>query len=100
MYVIVWKYKVKPENCKKFEKAYGPEGSWANFFRKSEHYRGTCLFKSEKTSDAYLLLDFWSTKEACETFISQYNEKYQQLSHQLQDIYQEEAKVDACYAIH
>lgn len=100
MYVIVWEYKVKPENREKFEKAYGPEGSWANFFRKSEHYRGTCLFKSEKASDAYLLLDFWNTKEAYDHFKSTQADRYQQLSHQLQDVYQEEVKVDACYAIH
>ena len=100
MYVIVWQYKVKPENREKFENIYGPEGLWADFFRTSAYYKGTCLFNSEQFSDVYLLLDFWDTKEAYAHFTTAQADTYQRLSFQFQDVYQEEAKVDTYYAIH
>ena len=100
MYVIVWKYKVEPEKREKFEKTYGPEGLWADFFRTSAYYRGTCLFKSEKASDVYMLLDFWKTKEAYDHFTTTQADTYQQLSLQFQDVYQEETRMDEYYAVH
>lgn len=44
MKIRVWQYDVAEDDVDSFESAYGPAGSWAELFSRSEGFRGTELF--------------------------------------------------------
>jgi hypothetical protein len=39
MFLVLWEYEVKPGSEKRFEKAYGPAGDWAQLFRTDSHIK-------------------------------------------------------------
>jgi hypothetical protein len=50
MIAILWRYRVKPEHRGDFERAYGPDGDWANLFRRHPGYLGTELLPKSASS--------------------------------------------------
>jgi hypothetical protein len=48
MHVILWEFTIKPEKQQTFLDAYGPEGNWAQLFRRAEGYLGTELLQSDQ----------------------------------------------------
>ena len=66
MHVILWKFRARPGREAEFERAYGDDGVWANFFRSSEGYLGTELMRG--TDGAYLTIDRWTTEDAYRVF--------------------------------
>jgi len=48
MFVVVWKFEIAEEKVAGFEAAYGPEGAWAQLFRTSPNYLGTCLLYTSR----------------------------------------------------
>lgn len=98
-YLIVWKYKIKPEYQGKFEFEYGSSGTWNSIFSKSKNYIGSFLHKSETDSDSYLLIDFWTNKEFYENFKESYNLDYHKLSTKFAYLYESEEKIGTFYTI-
>ena len=71
MHVIVWRFTTgDPE---RFEQHYGPDGTWAKFFRRSSDYVRTDLLKG---ADAYLTLDWWTSLTAYDAFREEHAEDY------------------------
>jgi heme-degrading monooxygenase HmoA len=66
MYVILWRFRVRPGREPEFEAAYGDDGSWARLFRSGEGYLGTELMRG--TDGTYLTIDRWSSGEAYRSF--------------------------------
>ena len=60
MYVIVWRFVAK--DSAEFERHYGPEGTWAAFFRHAPAFLRTELLRGE--GGEYLTLDHWVSEEA------------------------------------
>ena len=60
-----------------FERAYGPDGDWAAFFRGGIGYMGTELLASD---DDYLLIDRWTSEAAYEAFLAEHREEYERRS--------------------
>ncbi len=79
MFVILWEYEVKPGCEKRFEESYGPDGDWAQFFRRDPHYRETRLLRDPFHSNKYLTADFWDSGEAYENFQRENHEEYHAL---------------------
>jgi len=79
MYRIVWEYDVRPAEVAQFEQVYGPEGLWAKFFRNSEEYLGTELFRSVGSKHRYITLDKWRSRSAYETFRKNFAADYAHL---------------------
>lgn len=71
MFVTVWRFTTNDPAT--FEHHYGPDGTWAQLFRRSGDYRRTDLLKS---SDAYLTLDWWTSLDAYNAFRERYAEEY------------------------
>ncbi len=92
MYLIIWKYKIKPANREKFEDEYGSAGTWSVFFSQSSHYKGSFLYKSEEEENTYLLIDTWVDKQTYDDFRQTKAESYHQLSASLQYLYVTEEK--------
>jgi heme-degrading monooxygenase HmoA len=75
---LVFRYEVRDE--KAFERAYGPEGEWAQFFRKGRGYVGTELLHDVEEADRYLVIDRWESIEAYTTFLAEHQDEYMRRS--------------------
>ena len=91
-YSIIWKYKIKSENKKKFEHEYGPNGTWFKLFSESSNYIGSFLNRNEEDS-TYILMDTWTDKNSYEDFKEKKREVYDRLSAQFENLYEREEKV-------
>jgi hypothetical protein len=43
LFVTLWEFEVKPGSEELFERTYGPDGQWAELFRRDARYLGTRL---------------------------------------------------------
>lgn len=91
MYIVIWKYKVRPEDCSIFEKAYGRRGDWTDFFKKSQKFIGTRLFQS--TPDNYLLMDSWEDRISYLSFLTDHRVEYDKLCDRYRHLFEEEIRV-------
>lgn len=78
-FVIIWSYVVRPERQSEFEQAYGPNGEWAELFRKAEGYFRTELLHDTETPDRYTTLDYWHSEDDYNKFHNQFVSEYQAL---------------------
>ena len=74
MIALVFSYEVRDPEA--FERAYGPEGEWAHFFRLGRGYIGTELLRDVETPGRYLVVDRWQTADAYNTFAAEHREEY------------------------
>ena len=93
MYVILWEFYPNPGLEQEFEKAYGPNGTWAEFFRKGEGYLGTQLLKG--TGNRYITIDRWTSLTAYETFRIQNAEEYQKIDQLCETLTRSESEIGA-----
>jgi heme-degrading monooxygenase HmoA len=59
-----------------FERAYGPDGDWAEFFGGGQGYVGTELLRDVENPGRYLVIDRWDSREAYQSFVEQHREEY------------------------
>jgi heme-degrading monooxygenase HmoA len=71
---LVFSYDV--EDVADFEKVYGPEGEWSEFFRSGTGYVGTELLRDVEIPGRYLVVDRWETREAYNAFVEGHREEY------------------------
>jgi heme-degrading monooxygenase HmoA len=71
---LVFSYEVR--DAEAFERAYGPDGDWAGFFRQGRGYVGTELLRDVETPGRYLVVDRWETAEAYNAFAAEHREEY------------------------
>ncbi len=96
MIALVFSYDVR--DAADFERVYGPEGEWAQFFRQGRGYVGTELLRDlehwagnagGQAADArqearapsaqggrYLVIDRWESAEAYNAFVAEHREEY------------------------
>jgi heme-degrading monooxygenase HmoA len=71
---LVFRYEVRdPEE---FERAYGPEGEWAEFFERSNGFIGTELLRDLDEPDRYLVIDRWQSAAAYNDFLAANDDEY------------------------
>jgi heme-degrading monooxygenase HmoA len=71
---LVFSYEVR--DVAGFERAYGPEGDWAQFFGGAKGYIGTELLHDVETPSRYLVIDRWESAEAYNDFAVANREEY------------------------
>ena len=76
MHAVVWAYRVAPGRDEEFERMYGPDGEWAQLFRRSSDYLGTELFRDAADGARYLTIDRWTSPEAYEAFLRRMRDDY------------------------
>jgi heme-degrading monooxygenase HmoA len=74
MIALVFSYDVRDPDA--FERAYGADGEWAQFFRQGAGYIGTELLRDVETSGRYLVIDRWESAEAYNAFTTEHREDY------------------------
>ncbi len=77
MFLALWEYEVKSGSEKQFEDLYGPDGDWARLFRTNSLYHETRLLRDPFRLNVYLTLDYWTSRESYENFMSAHKAEYQ-----------------------
>jgi heme-degrading monooxygenase HmoA len=78
-FVYIWMYDVR-EGCElDFETLYGPDGGWAQLFRKSERYLGTDLLRDRSKKRSYVTVDRWISETSHREFVSEHGEGFAKL---------------------
>jgi heme-degrading monooxygenase HmoA len=71
---LVFRYEVRDDEA--FERAYGPDGDWAKFFRQGRGYVGTELLHDVEEPGRYLVIDRWESAEAYNAFLADHDAEY------------------------
>lgn len=88
MFVIVWKFMTRDAGA--FEQHYGPDGTWAQLFRRDANYLRTDLLKG---GDHYLTLDWWASLEAYEAFRNANADRYAEIDRICEAVTTHEEKI-------
>jgi heme-degrading monooxygenase HmoA len=86
MFVILWEYDVKQGSEEQYERVYGPDGDWAQFFRRDPAYQRTLLLRDPFRDLTYLTCDFWETREAYKAFLLANSDAYLALDKQCEEL--------------
>lgn len=79
MFLALWEFDVKPGYDERFESVYGPDGDWAQLFRRDPGYQRTLLLRDPIRDRTYLTCDFWKTREAYKLFLQANSDSYHAL---------------------
>jgi heme-degrading monooxygenase HmoA len=71
---LVFSYEVR--DAAEFERVYGTEGEWAQFFRQGRGYIGTELLRDMEGPGRYLVIDRWESADAYNAFVAERREEY------------------------
>jgi heme-degrading monooxygenase HmoA len=74
MIALVFSYEVRETG--EFERVYGPDGEWAQFFAGAAGYIGTELLRDVELPSRFLVIDRWESVEAYNTFAAANREEY------------------------
>jgi heme-degrading monooxygenase HmoA len=95
MYVIVWRFRARPDRLEAFEQVYGPSGDWARLFAEGKGYLGTELLRDTADVGEYLCVDRWESKEAFESFRAAWSAVYDELDARCTTYTEEETPLGA-----
>jgi len=90
MYVILWEFVARRGREAGFERAYGPRGRWAEFFRGAEGYLGTELWRGESR---WLTVDRWNSEEDYLRFRAARLADYEALDREMEELTEREKQI-------
>jgi heme-degrading monooxygenase HmoA len=93
VYAIVFEYRVPPGGIDRFERAYGADGGWAAFFRRSDAYLGTDLYRHADVSGRYVLVDRWVSEDAYRSFLEEHAAEFDELDRRHRDDHELEVRL-------
>ena len=79
MYVIVWQFVVHPGYEEEFERAYGADGDWAQFFRAGTGFVSVELLRDPRDPCMFVTIDRWKTATDYEEFSLQNAIEYREI---------------------
>ena len=74
MIALVFSYEVR--DAEAFERAYGADGEWEQFFKQGAGYIGTELLHDVEIPSRYLVIDRWESADAYNAFVAAHREEY------------------------
>ncbi len=95
MFVVVWQFEIAEEKISQFEAAYGPDGAWAQLFRRSAEYKGTELLRDAYIPGNYLTIDRWSSEDAFRAFRKDHDADYESLDRSCDALTRSETRIGA-----
>ena len=90
MIALVFSYEVRDPEA--FERAYGADGEWAEFFRQSPGYIGTELLRDVELPSRYLVIDRWDSAEAYNAFAAEHRDEYMRRVDDTRFFYEQELR--------
>jgi heme-degrading monooxygenase HmoA len=88
--IIIWEFRVRRGKQREFERIYGSDGEWAEFFSAGKGYLGTELIRDEVVPLRFFTLDFWKSQAAYELFKKKYRAEYRQIDKRCESLTQKE----------
>ena len=92
-FVIVWEFLVLPRKRRQFEKAYAPDGIWAQFFRTDKNYVRTELLRDPQHPHRYFTIDAWHSRRAYQRFKRQNSTEYDAIDKQCETLTKSETLI-------
>lgn len=92
-YVYLWEYEVPPEQADAFERAYGPEGTWVQLFRKATGHLRTELHRDRERPGRYLTIDYWESEAAWRVFRERFAAAFEELDRECAALTLEEVEI-------
>ena len=74
MIALIFSYEVR--DAGEFERVYGPDGEWAQFFGHGRGYIGTELLRDVEVPGRYVVVDRWDSAEAYNEFAAANRDEY------------------------
>ena len=90
MIALVFSYEVR--DAEAFERAYGADGDWAQFFRAGRGYIGTELLRDVELPGRYLVIDRWESAEAYNAFAAEHRDDYMRRVDDTRFLYEQELR--------
>ena len=102
-YVIVWEFRVRQAREAEFVQKYGPEGTWARFFRGAPDNMSPGYIRTELVRDVaidfrYLTLDYWKSEEEFRRFREQDLAGYERLDKEFEGLTESETRLGAFWS--
>jgi quinol monooxygenase YgiN len=91
--MIVWEYRVRGGETAAFERAYGPDGSWAQLFRRAAGYVSTELWQDERDKLRFMTIDKWTSAAAYEDFQWHHQAAYEALDRTCAGFFEVERRI-------
>ena len=96
MYVIVWEFVARPGREAEFERAYGPRGRWAEFFRGADGYLDTELWRGQ---GRWVTVDRWAGEDAYQRFRASRHPEYEALDREMEELTASETQLGTFTAL-
>src|SRR5215510_14061281 len=90
MIYVLWQFRAKPDKVEQFERDYGPDGLWAQLFRKSPHYERSALLRDPTAEATYIVIDIWQDEASYHAFKNEFQEEYQRIDRECEALTLEE----------
>lgn len=92
-FIAIWKFTVAADRVPEFVRAYGPDGIWAELFRRAEGYLSTRLVQDQHDRGVFVTVDSWTSQEAYTAFREAFAEEYAAIDRQCEALTVDEACV-------
>jgi len=92
-YIRVWQFKVKHGLEADFERVYGPQGDWAQLFRRAVGYQGTELLHDVAGPRHYVTIDRWESESAFAAFKHEFSADYRRMDNACESFTESEASL-------
>lgn len=79
MFVVLWMFEAKAGAEEDFVRTYGPDGDWAQLFRRSTGYLETWLVRDVAVARRFVTIDRWASRQAFEDFKASATTEYHAL---------------------
>jgi quinol monooxygenase YgiN len=76
---IVWLFEARPDRRSEFIRIYGPDGDWAQLFRRNPGYSETLLLADSDNPNRFLVVDRWQDRTNFEAFKREHRADYDAL---------------------
>jgi heme-degrading monooxygenase HmoA len=90
MIALVFSYEVRETG--EFERVYGPDGDWAQFFKQGRGYIGTELLRDVESPSRFLVIDRWESADAYNAFTAERRDEYMQRVDETRFHYEQELR--------
>ncbi|HEV2111821.1 MAG TPA: antibiotic biosynthesis monooxygenase [Gammaproteobacteria bacterium] len=78
-YTYVWELQAAPGKTADFKRAYGPDGTWVQFFRRAPGYIRSELYADCANPQRFITVDYWESEAACKAFRERYTHEFEDL---------------------
>jgi heme-degrading monooxygenase HmoA len=93
VFIIIWEYIVAEGQQAEFERVYGPEGEWAQLFKKAKGYIGTELLRDSDRPRHYITIDRWDSSSAFDSFQENYHGEYEAIDARSENLTERETRI-------